>query len=132
METQNDSEEEFPDLPPNIMLDLGLENDVEENNGLHELPDELRKESYLSNIIEAYASDSSLSSSDNEYEEAVMNTQTDEGIETQRDAPALNDYEVSEKMLKEVIANFCFKKWKGYVSYYIDHDPTDRMLIGLY
>ena len=95
METQNDSDEEFPDLPPNIMLDLGLENDVEENSGLRELPDEVRKESYLSNIVEAYASDSSLSSSDCGYEATFMNTQTDEGIETQQDAPALNDYQVS-------------------------------------
>ena len=74
METaiEYESDNEFPDLPPNVMLNLGLEDDMEGNHGFSTLPAELGKEGYPPHSAAIDHSDSSSPSSDREGDEDTI------------------------------------------------------------
>lgn len=71
--TQNESDDEFPDLPPNIMLDMGLEDDSKENETRHTTStDELGDELHPPIVLTKDEKDDTSSSSESSNDESIL------------------------------------------------------------
>ena len=110
METslEHESDNEFPELPPTIMLDLGLDDDFEDNQTQNSdtLTTGPLKDNYPPNFITEYHSDStsSASSEGGENEETTSyGIQGYDERETEQGPRIMNNHKVSI-----VIANIAF------------------------
>ena len=95
--SQNDSDTDFPEPPPNLMLDMGLEDDVGSNEHIYRiLSNDVHEEEYPPKIIVKDESDSGSSDSEKDAEgESLTKIQTGGQKHTKGKSPMISEPEVS-------------------------------------